>query len=212
MAAGRVTREAAAVLRHERNRQHQLACCDGLVEPEVGPAAGLLCRRAVPAVCGGALHSKHAQCRTADNRTTRGDTCAQPLHPPVQARASAMQHTAAAALGAPLSAVAARHRAAVSAPCRAAPRRRAALRVRAAADGDAGDAPSAPLQLRRRDALSLAAASAAAALSPSAPALAAGRGKAKSLPDDAYSALPVRNPGGGCAAGVARNGSAPRQP
>jgi hypothetical protein len=41
---------------------------------------------------------------------------------------------------------------------------------------------------------------------------AAGRGKAKSLPDEAYSALPVRNPGGGCAAGVARNGSAPRQP
>jgi hypothetical protein len=122
-----------------------------------------------------------------------------------------MQHTCGAALGAERAAVAAPRRAAASAPCRAAPRRGAALRVRAAVDGDVDDAP---LQLRRRDALSLAAASAAAALSPAAPApaFAAGRGKAKSLPDEAYSALPVRNPGGGCAAGVARNGSAPRQP
>ena len=115
-----------------------------------------------------------------------------------------MQHTAAAALGAPLAAVAAPRRSVVSClPHRAAPRRRAALRVRAAAEGDAADAPSTPLQLSRRDALSLAAAPAAAALSPTAPAFAAGRGKAKTLPDEAYSALPVRRACGGAAAGGA---------
>ena len=123
-----------------------------------------------------------------------------------------MPHTGAAALGAERAVVAAPRRAFASAPCRAAPRRRAALRVRAAADGDGDEAALAPLQLRRRDALSLAAVTAAAALSPAAPAFAAGRGKAKSLPDEAYSALPVRDARDGFASGVPRNGRAPCQP
>jgi hypothetical protein len=108
----------------------------------------------------------------------------------VAMQASAMH---AAALSAPpLPVAAAARRSALPRRRASAPHRPSPCRALSSVGNDADAAPPPPPRLRRREALSVAAACVAAALSPVAPALAAGKGKAKTLPDEAYSALPVR--------------------